>query len=40
MVGLTYECVDFSAYVLFPEEADPTVVFGFENIILMRVRQS
>jgi len=29
MVGLMYECLDFSAYVLFPEEGDPTVALGF-----------
>ena len=28
MVGVTWKALDFSAYVLFPEEGDPTVVLG------------
>jgi hypothetical protein len=28
MIGVTYECLDFSAYLLFPEEGDPTVALG------------
>ena len=28
MVGMTYKLLDFSAYVLFPEEGDPSVVLG------------
>jgi hypothetical protein len=29
MIGLTYESLDFSAYVLFPDEGDPTIALAF-----------